>query len=82
MFVPSSASSGMAGDRLEQEETRQRVNQALAGLPEIEREVVLLRCQGDLSFDEAATALGIPVGTAATRYRSAIAKLRMRLSHD
>jgi len=67
---------------LERDETREQLNAALAALPPSEREVVLLHCQGELTFEQTADVLGIPRGTATTRYRSAIYKLRMRLRHE
>jgi len=75
--APSAPGSG-----LDAEETRRRLNGALAELPDGEREVVLLRCQAELTFGETARVLGIPQGTAASRYRTALARLRTRLSHD
>lgn len=56
-----------------------RLNAALADLPEAEREVVLLHTQAELGFREIAEVLGIPQGTAATRYRTALGRLRERL---
>jgi RNA polymerase sigma-70 factor, ECF subfamily len=66
----------------ERDEVRERLNEALTSLPDGEREVVILHCQGELTFEETAAVLGIPRGTATTRYRSAIYKLRMRLRHE
>jgi RNA polymerase sigma-70 factor (ECF subfamily) len=67
---------------LARDETRERLNRALAALPDNEREVILLHCQGELTFEDTADVLGIPRGTATTRYRSAIFKLRMRLRDE
>jgi len=67
---------------LEAEETRLRLNGALARLPDEQREVVLLHTQGGLTFSETAFALGLPGGTVVTRYRAAIRKLRELLSHE
>jgi RNA polymerase sigma-70 factor (ECF subfamily) len=75
--APPAPWSGLA-----EEETRGRLNRALAELPDGEREVVLLRCQADLTFGETARMLGIPQGTAASRYRAAMARLKTRLSHE
>ena len=66
---------------LEAEETRRKLNAALARLSEEQREVVLLHTQGGLTFSEMAFALKLPGGTVATRYRSAIRKLREFLNH-
>lgn len=48
----------------------------LAGLPESQAEVVLLRFVDDLSLDEIAAALGIPLGTVKSRLHNALAALR------
>ncbi len=55
------------------------IEQALASLPQEQREVVVLRAWGQLTFDEVAQALEIPANTAASRYRYALAKLREQL---
>lgn len=49
-------------------------------LPEAQREVLTLKFWGGLTFAEVATALGIPQGTAASRYRLALESLRQTLS--
>ena len=56
------------------------LNAALAELPPSEREVVLLKVWGELTLAEVATTLSIPEGTAATRYRTALTRLREKLS--
>jgi len=64
------------------DELRRELNDALARLADDERETVLLRTQGGLTFSELAFALGVPRGTAATRYRAALSKLREMLDHE
>ncbi len=54
----------------------------LAALPPEQRAVVALKIDGGLTFAEVATALGIPSDTAASRYRYALEKLRMRLKEQ
>lgn len=49
---------------------------ALAALPEGQREVLLLRYVDDMSLEEVASALGIPVGTVKSRIHHALAALR------
>jgi len=61
-------------------ELLQEINGALAHLSVKERDVILLRTQGGLSFTDIAKALGRPRGTVATQYRAAIAKLRHLLA--
>jgi RNA polymerase sigma-70 factor, ECF subfamily len=52
---------------------------AISALPEREQEVVMFVLWSDLSYEEAATALGIPVGTVQSRLSRARAKLRIAL---
>jgi RNA polymerase sigma-70 factor (ECF subfamily) len=52
---------------------------ALRELPDEQREVVILRVWGELTLEAAAQVLDIPMNTAASRYRYALAKLRRRL---
>lgn len=52
---------------------------AVAALPEAQREVVALRIDAGLSFEEIAAATGTNPNTAASRYRSALEKLRLAL---
>jgi RNA polymerase sigma-70 factor (ECF subfamily) len=53
---------------------------AIERLAEPEKEIFLLRTSGGLSFEAAAQALGVPVGTAKTRMRSALLHLRGALA--
>jgi RNA polymerase sigma-70 factor (ECF subfamily) len=53
--------------------------QALATLTEAEREVVLLKIWGDLSFRQIGEALALPLTTAASRYQKAMESLRLQL---
>ena len=59
---------------------REELETALAGLTTAEREILELHIYGGLTFREVAEVTEIPPGTIATRYRSAIAKLRRRLN--
>jgi DNA-directed RNA polymerase specialized sigma24 family protein len=52
------------------------VETALGELPDEQREVVVLRIWAGMTLDEVAQTVGIPVNTAASRYRYALAKLR------
>jgi RNA polymerase sigma-70 factor (ECF subfamily) len=65
---------------VEQEERRAAVEAAIGQLPPEQREVVVLKIWGELTFPQIATALEIPVNTAASRYRYALARLRAQLS--
>jgi len=65
---------------IEQEERRLAIEAALGQLPAEQREVVVLKIWGELRFPQIANALEIPVNTAASRYRYALARLRATLS--
>lgn len=60
----------------EQREDTERLQTALERLPADQREVVVLRIWGELTFAEIGTALGISINTAAARYRYALEALR------
>jgi RNA polymerase sigma-70 factor (ECF subfamily) len=62
--------------RAEAREDLARVRDAIRELPETEREVFLLRQNGDLPYERIADTLGIPVNTAKTRMRRALLRLR------
>jgi RNA polymerase sigma-70 factor, ECF subfamily len=55
---------------------------ALAELPSVQRETVLLRYFQDLSLNEIAELLGIPVGTVKSRLSLGLKRLRERLSPE
>ncbi len=65
---------------LESAEVLTAARSAIHELGDDEKEVFLLRASGEISFEAAAEALNIPVGTAKSRMRSALAKLRRNLS--
>jgi RNA polymerase sigma-70 factor (ECF subfamily) len=52
------------------------LQKALAALPEDQRAAIRLAYYGDLTYDEAARRLGLPVGTVKTRIRTGLATLR------
>jgi RNA polymerase sigma-70 factor (ECF subfamily) len=53
-----------------------RVADALAQLPDPERQALLLFCWEELGYDEIATLLGVPVGTVRSRIHRSRARLR------
>jgi RNA polymerase sigma-70 factor (ECF subfamily) len=57
-----------------------RLEQALQKLPEEQREVISLKIDGQLTFNQIAEVLGISINTVASRYRYALEKLREILS--
>ena len=65
---------------LEQNERRDMIIAALGRLPEEQREVLVMKIWGGLSFPQIAEALRISANTVASRYRYALAKLREQLT--
>lgn len=63
-------------------ERNARIERVLADLPQAQREVVVMKIWGRLSFEQVAAALGIPPNTAASRYRYALQKLRVELAEE
>jgi len=55
---------------------------ALARLPSEQREVVVLKIDGGLTFAEIAAVVGVAPNTAASRYRYALEKLRAALQEE
>jgi RNA polymerase sigma-70 factor (ECF subfamily) len=77
--MPTTATHPSPSHALEQREAVVRAQAAIAGLSDPEQQVFLLRVAGELTFEGVADALAIPVGTAKTRMRAALQKLRMAL---
>jgi RNA polymerase sigma-70 factor (ECF subfamily) len=67
---------------LEQDERRKIIEAAMQSLPAEQREVLVLKIWGELTFPQIATALEISANTAASRYRYALAKLREQLAEE
>jgi RNA polymerase sigma-70 factor (ECF subfamily) len=65
---------------LERFEETQRVECALGSLPLSQREVVVLRIWGELTFAEIAEALNESINTVASRYRYGLEALRKILN--
>src|SRR5438552_3371769 len=66
--------------QLEDQESLTRIRQALLTLRPEEKEVFLLRQNGELTYDEIAHMRGCPVGTIKTQMRTALEKLRKTLA--
>jgi RNA polymerase sigma-70 factor (ECF subfamily) len=66
-------------DQAAANEDVERVREAIGALRQEEQEVFLLRQNGDLTYEEIAGALQIPVGTVKTRMRMALAHLRQAM---
>jgi RNA polymerase sigma-70 factor (ECF subfamily) len=70
---------GPLADRLDDEGRTRTLNRALDTLPDFMKEVVVLRCQQQLSFVEISRVTGAPVGTLKSRFHRAVVALRTRL---
>jgi RNA polymerase sigma factor (sigma-70 family) len=60
-------------------QAKERIDQAIAGLPLAYREVIVLRELEGLSYEQIAEAVGIPLGTVMSRLARARAQLRAAL---
>ena len=67
---------------LEQDERREAIEAALRNLPVSQREVLVMRIWGGLSFPQIAAALQVSADTAKSRHRYALAKLREQLAEE
>ena len=67
-------------DVAERDEETARVEAALADLPAAQREVVVMKIWGDLSFRQIGAVLDVSPDTAASRYRYGLARLETRLA--
>jgi len=70
------------GDTLENKETLERLRVAMHELRPEEKEVFLLRQNGDLTYEEIAKMRRTPVGTVKTQMRSALQKLKRVLKES
>lgn len=77
-----SAPDVAAGTALDDRETLDRLRQAIANLRDEEKEVFLLRQNGELTYEQIAEIRGAPVGTIKTQMRSALIKLRRVLNPE
>jgi RNA polymerase sigma-70 factor (ECF subfamily) len=64
----------------EDADRRSEIEAALQRLPEVQREVLVLKIWNELTFEQIGEALDIPPNTAASRYRYALAALRKELT--
>jgi RNA polymerase sigma-70 factor (ECF subfamily) len=75
--APDSPEDAFAAEAL-----REAIRSTLAGMPDVERTVILLAYQEELSQAEIADRLGWPLGTVKTRTRRALLRLRDGLGAD
>ena len=66
-------------DRLAEAETDQAIEEALLRLSDEQREVVVMRIWGELTFPQIGEVLSVSSSTADTRYRSGLKRLRLEL---
>jgi RNA polymerase sigma-70 factor, ECF subfamily len=67
---------------LEEQERRTAIEAALHTLPESQREVLVMRIWGGLTFPQIAAALETSTETVSSRYRYALARLREQLAEE
>jgi RNA polymerase sigma-70 factor (ECF subfamily) len=65
---------------IEESERKSAVCDAIDALPMAQREIVLLRINGDLSFKEIADMLAAPIGTVLARMHNAVKNLKKALA--
>ena len=66
-------------EKMEAEERRVQLRAAVASLSMPLREVVLLRIEGELSFQEIADLLGLKLGTVLARMHHAVRKMKLQV---
>ncbi len=69
-------------EEVEESPCRQRLRQAIRELPPTQRDVLVLKIDGELTFAQIALATNTNINTAASRYRYALAKLRCVLGEQ
>ena len=67
-------------DLLAREETHTRLRALIQELPAAQKEVLLMRHYGDMSFQEIADATGVSINTALGRMRYALINLRKKMT--
>ncbi len=69
-------------DRLAKAETDKAIEEALLRLSDEQREVVVMRIWGELTFPQIGEVLSVSSSTADTRYRSGLKRLRLELDGE
>jgi RNA polymerase sigma-70 factor (ECF subfamily) len=78
-LADGASGEGRLAARIDEAERSRAVARALDSLPDFMKEVVVLRCQQQLSFAEIAQVTGAPEGTLKSRFHRAVVALRSRL---
>jgi RNA polymerase sigma-70 factor (ECF subfamily) len=78
-LVAGGRASADPEDAVADHELQSTLREAIAAMPDVERVVILLAYQDELSQSEIAERLGWPLGTVKTRTRRALARLREAL---
>jgi RNA polymerase sigma-70 factor (ECF subfamily) len=76
------AAGSTPSQRLDREELASRVRRAVAKLPAIDREVLVMRTFEELSYEEVAVLLGVDPAAARKRHGRALLRLHKALSED
>ncbi len=79
-FDPADVDSQCPADLVIRQEESERIKQAMKALDRKHRAVLVLRYFDDLSYQEIAQALGIPLGTVKSRLNTAIRTLHEELA--
>jgi RNA polymerase sigma-70 factor (ECF subfamily) len=79
-IMPTRTEAPAPAGELEERESLEQVRQALIHLRPEEKEVFLLRQNGELTYEQIAELSNRPVGTVKTQMRSALQKLRKVLA--
>ena len=76
---PSPAAENLFVSTGEQQEEADLISARLNDLPPAQREAIVLRIWGDLTFQQIATIVGVSINTVAARYRYGLAAMRRSL---
>lgn len=69
-------------DQLTKNETNEAIEEALCELSDEQREVVVMRIWGELTFPQIGEVLSVSSSTADTRYRTGLKRLRLALDEE
>ena len=75
-------SEGQLSAPVEWEQQREEIEAALRSLPAPQRQVLVMRIWGELTFAQVAESLEISPNTAASRYRYALENMRSQLREE